>query len=76
MSSKRTDHKPPIPRTPTAARRLGYKNQTQMKNPLRGLKDETRKVIMVTLDARTGRAARYCHWDPEKGVWICSDDAE
>lgn len=66
----------PIPRSATAAKRLGFKNQREVKHPLRGKSSaQKRQMVLVSLDRR-GQPASFCHWDPAKGMWVCSDAAD
>jgi hypothetical protein len=63
-----------IPRNPGAAKRLGYKKQTKVASPLRGLSAaEKRNMVMVGFDTRGGAPTRFCHFDPNTGLWVCSD---
>ncbi|MHC2332849.1 hypothetical protein ACVIW0_002138 [Bradyrhizobium sp. USDA 4454] len=75
MPKSRNSH--PIPRSPQAAKRLGFTKRTEKRHPLRGLSsDEKRKMVMVSFDTRSGAPKRYCHFDPKTGLWICSDSEQ
>ncbi len=72
MAATRKTH--PIPRSPQAAKRLGFRNRTEKRHPLRGLSDDQkRKMVLVSFDAKSGALTRYCHFDPNTGLWVCSD---
>lgn len=63
-----------IPRTPGAAKRLGYTKRSNKKQLFRGVSDSMkRNMVMVGFDAKSGAPTRFCHWDPDTGVWVCSD---
>lgn len=71
MAANRNTH--PIPRTTQAASRLGFKKRTERKHLLKGASDaQKRKMVLVSLDA-SGVPTRYCHFDPNTGLWVCSD---
>jgi hypothetical protein len=72
MPTTRKTH--PIPRSPQAAKRLGFNKRTEIRHLLRGLSDgQKRKMVMVGFDAKSGAPTRYCHFDPNTGLWVCSD---
>jgi hypothetical protein len=72
MPSNSTRHR--IPRNPREAKGLGFENQTKVKYPMRGLsKAEKRNMVMVGFDSQGGAPTRYCHFDPNTGLWVCSD---